>query len=95
MGPLNSVAAGAWLTASVSCCQKPVSLYLSFRATFFSLKVNVPGPFETGDSSHVNKARYDSIFYDFRCQTLKRREGKVLLNDHILLITFQGRDCLS
>lgn len=73
MGPFNRVAAGAWLRAGVSRCQNLVSLYLSFCSTFFSFKVNVAGLFKTGDSGYVNKARCDSIFHDFRCQTLRRR----------------------
>lgn len=43
MGPLNRVAEGAWLKASLDCCQNLVSLYLPFCSTFFSFKVNVLG----------------------------------------------------
>lgn len=106
MGPLNRVAAGAWLRAGISCCQKLVSLYLSFCSTFFSFKVNVAGLFRTGDSSYVNKARCDSIFHDFRCQTLRRRGKSTLKWPHplnniprekplILILIFQSPFILS
>lgn len=84
MWPFSSIAAGAWLRAGISCCQNLVSLYLSFCPTFFSFKVNVPGLFQTGDSSYVNKARCDSIFRDFRCQTLMGRGKSTVKLSHPL-----------
>lgn len=94
MGPFNRVAAGAWLRSGISCCQNLVSLYLSFRSSFFHLRLTFPSFLK-----QVTVAMLIKPGVTASCMTsaLKQwgEEGKVLLNDHILLITFQGKDRLS